>query len=289
MCAQLSKKDFDIIIRDNLIEDDKKNKALLRLNDPKFDCYYTDAAYNDFLNDMERDFRTAFLDYTNGQGHETAPRRNGPPKMASVASSSRFCYYALRNGAKAVGGGDKIKFEKACEIKKLRTAAQLDAYDEENNIYFEVKCHEIFDGSERFRPSYINFFKNVNTDFGFDAINYYGANAKGEFYIDIYDGKRIDIPRFNVKQFICHLIAISANKEKDTPATLAYLFFKPKHSRYHNEIDVVFEELKSSIKLAFDNDHIRHYCKKHKIKLKAFAEYDTIMQELTNANIEVLY
>lgn len=52
---------------------------------------------------------------------------------------------------------------------------------------------------------------------------------------------------------------------------------------------MVFEELKSSIRLAFENDHIKDFCGKHNIKLHAYAEHDIIMRELTKNNIEILY
>ena len=285
----LSKKEFDNIILDNLLDYDGKNRPLLRLSEPKYRCYYTDAEFQRFCNDMAQHYPGAYASYYYGKGHEMQAKKNGYPKMASVASSSRFCFLALCRGAQAIGGSDDIVFEASCKFKGSRAPAQLDAFDAASNIYFEVKCHEIFDEPERFRPSYKEFFKTKNKDFGFKDINFYDPNPKGELLIDLYDGKRIEIPRFNVKQFICHLMGIADNKKDDTPATLIYLFFKPKNEKYQMAIDNVFEELKSSIRLAFENDHIKGFCIKHRINLKAIAEYDIIMRELTKDNIEILY
>lgn len=66
--------------------------------------------------------------------------------MASVASSSRFCYLALKDGAEAIGGTGDVVFEKECKIKGVGgTAPQLDAYVASENIFVEAKCHEMFD------------------------------------------------------------------------------------------------------------------------------------------------
>ena len=107
--------------------------------------------------------------------------------MASVASSSRFAYLALRCGAQAIGGTDHVEFEHECRIQGIRgTAPQLDAYtaDENGNpIYVEVKCHEIFDPHKiELKAAYWENIYGEKNAFGFPA-----KKAKKVICVEIVD------------------------------------------------------------------------------------------------------
>lgn len=55
--------------------------------------------------------------------------------MASVASSSRFCFLALKDGANAFGGTGEVVFEHECKINGISgIAPQLDAYIPNENM-----------------------------------------------------------------------------------------------------------------------------------------------------------
>ncbi len=72
--------------------------------------------------------------------------------MASVGSSSRFCYLALKDGSstyisKHPCTKEQIEFEKECPFLNISKGhLQLDAYVSLVNadVYVEVKYHEIF-------------------------------------------------------------------------------------------------------------------------------------------------
>ena len=139
----MKKTEFDNIIKENLNLNEKLFRAV------PHDCYYSEQEFEKFINEMKTDYSTAFISYGEGKGGELdASERNGkkkPPKMASVASSSRFAYISLRNGAQAIGGGI-VNFEHPCRIDGVPgIPPQMDAYSENGNIFIEVKCHEIFD------------------------------------------------------------------------------------------------------------------------------------------------
>lgn len=123
-----------------------------------------------------------------------------PPKMASVASSSRFCYLALRDGYKQFNNSEDIIFEHSCRIKGVNVTANLDAYIPKANIYFEVKCHEIFSQHSIYlKKSYWNLLYGQENDFGF---SYAKCPDLDEFKIELcnFDIERTKI-RFDIKQF----------------------------------------------------------------------------------------
>ncbi len=147
-----------------------------------------------------------------------------PPKMASVASSSRFCYLALRDGYKQFNNSEDIIFEHSCRIKGVNATANLDAYIPKANIYFEVKCHEIFSQHSIYlKKSYWNLLYGQENDFGF---SYAKCPDIDEFKIELCNfGIAKTKIRFDIKQFLCHLWGIASQKDKDIPAKLVYLFF----------------------------------------------------------------
>jgi hypothetical protein len=147
-----------------------------------------------------------------------------PPKMASVASSSRFCYLALRDGYKQFNNSEDIIFEHSCRIKGINATANLDAYIPKANIYFEVKCHEIFSQHSIYlKKSYWNLLYGQENDFGF---SYAKCPDIDEFKIELCNfGIAKTKIRFDIKQFLCHLWGIASQKDKDIPAKLVYLFF----------------------------------------------------------------
>ena len=289
----MDKTTFDNIIRENLINAASIDHLDTNSYSDEYPNYYNNSAFTSFVDQMKCDYKSAYAKYINGKGSELKPQKSAPPKMASVASSSRFCYLALRDGAEVLGGKDAVEFEYSCKnIKGIRggTPPQMDAYIANDNIFVEVKCHEIFDTHKIvLSKQYKDLLCGQNSDFGFSSITEYSekeiAISSNEF------GLKEDTAMFDTKQFICHLLGIKSNKDKDEKATLIYLFFKPKtpNLEQQSEIDRIFEELKDEIKNVFNNKSIQNFIRVNNIQLKAVAEYAEVMSSLTKDNMIILY
>lgn len=305
------KEKFDTAIKNNLSDDwfpyviNEDGKA-----DRKYENYYSNSAFSDFVDEMKKQYYNHYLkfkgnkntsDNAGGKGGEL-DAKNGryglmPPKMASVASSSRFCYLALRNGVDTNILGktftkNDVEFEKECRIfETSKTAPQLDAYikDEECDIFIEAKCHEIFDCHKpMFRSAYWDYFKN---DASLKDLAPGKEKPAEEFNVslDLFDIDKKSA-RFDVKQFVCHLLGIKEH-QKGKKAKLVYMFFKPvtEDEETAQMINSVFEELIEEIKAIFECDAIKGFCDKNKIDLMAIAQESKTMKKLDSAKVVELY
>lgn len=305
---------------DNII---KKNLLLLGISEnafvysitqkdghiSKYPMYYNKLAFDTFVDEMRICCPQHYIKY-NGNANATQnkggaggeliekPGRYGltPPKMASVASSSRFCYIALRNGTDALVenkfiSGNNVEFEKECRIFSTGTAPQLDAFisDEECNIYIEAKCHEIFDSHKVvLKNKYWEYLEN-------DAVlcNALKGLEKGneDFTLSLsLFGLEGSSSRFDIKQLICHLLGIKEqNQGKKTK--LIYMFFEPISDNTEDTalIYKVFEELESEIKLIFESGIIKDFCNANNIELEAIKERSRIMEQLNIYNVFSIY
>lgn len=281
----MSKTKFDQVILDNIIKKEGAEKFGYVVNDGRvYSLYYTEEEFEKFKSETDLpEYKGAELEKrVNKAGKET------PPKMASVASSSRFCYLALKNGAKAIGGTGGVQFEKECKIKGVGgTAPQLDAHVAGGNIYVEAKCHEIFDEKKTtMREAYVEYIISERDGIGF-AVPAELTIQKEEFKIPYNEfGFSEAFHRLDFKQFLCHLLGIACQGK---PATLVYLFFKPKNEAKQKEIDIIFDKLQDEIKTVFDNEYIKQFCGTNNITLKAYAEYSEVMDDLTEQNRVTLY
>lgn len=281
----IKKKDFDNIIRRNIV----KNMGDSVLGYDSYENYYSRAEFEKFKTEMQR---PEYLDFYNrykaGKGSELEPQKGKfgeiPPKMVSVASSSRFCYLAFRD----MGSGS-VKVEVPCRIKGVRgTPPQLDAYISEVNTFFEVKCHEIFDShSIKLSDSYWNLIYGKNNDFGLSA-----EKPDGEaFNIPLTEFNiTAEASMFDIKQLLCHLLGIASQKDASENIRFVYLFFKPKTDSEddNRSIDEVFDLLQSEIKKIFNSKPIKKFTSKNNIFLSAIAEFSEVMEPLTKENIIIL-
>lgn len=106
----ISKNEFDYFIKKNLVDVFGNDCFGYEIEDKSYDVYYNKEAYNKFISKMQNGKYNKFYNqYNRGKGSELKEKRNMPPKMASVASSSRFCYLALRDGYKQFNKMDLIE------------------------------------------------------------------------------------------------------------------------------------------------------------------------------------
>ena len=299
------KEKFDTAIKNNL--DDKSLSYIIGEGDNarEHHCYYNQSAFMDFIGEMKKVYPEHYDKFkgkknassnAGGKGGELDVQDNRPPKMASVASSSRFCYLALRDGTDTnifgkIFTSKDVEFEKECRIFAKGTAPQLDAYikDDDCDIFIEAKCHEIFDSHKLvFRSAYWDYFKK---DSSLKDLASGEKKPAEEFNVslDLFDiGKKS--ARFDVKQFVCHLLGIK-ELQKGKKAKLVYMFFKPisKDTETTELIDSVFKELKEEIEAIFECEAIKEFCKNNNIVLMAIAQESETMKKLDASNVIKLY
>ena len=146
---------YDKILKNDFIQENNE-KAILFGYKLLYSNYYSKDFYETIL---KKELGSHYKEYKNGAGKELDEVNNKPPKFLSIASSSSFCFFSLRNnGFKYFANKieknnikviDKISFEKDLNIipSKSFATAHLDAYfkTEQNEYFFECKCHEFFD------------------------------------------------------------------------------------------------------------------------------------------------
>ena len=311
-----TKEKFDNIIKRNLISSGISENVFKYLIEQKdgeiseYPLYFNKTAFDIFVQEMNILYPQHHLKYNGnvsvtqnkgGAGGELIQKmgRYGltPPKMASVASSSRFCYIALRNGTDALiegkyTSGAHIEFEKECKIfAEKGTAPQLDAFiaDTDSNVYIEAKCHEIFDSHKVIlKNKYWKYFEN-------DSILCEALKGikKGEEEFTLpLSLFRINASssRFDIKQLVCHLLGIK-EQNQGQKAKLIYLFFEPIAENAEDAVFVnkVFDELETEIKLIFESDIINDFCSANNIELSAIKEKSRIMEPLYRSNKVDIY
>lgn len=287
--GKMTKGMFDKIIRENIEKEARDRGEEVQLgfiiNGKVYDDYYTKTAFNAFLDDMQQNYKPLYERIKECSGSETIEKDNNPPKMASVASSSRFCYLALRDGFKELGINN-VTVEEKCSIKDMRgnVNANLDAYCQENNTYIEVKCHEIFDThTDKMSGQYR---KHLKSEFHIDV----DIEDESEVTLNFKDfGVEKEKPRFDIKQLLCHLLGIKNVKGKE-PATLMYLFFKPIAEKDQDKalLDKVFAELEAEMEKIFNSKPIKTFAEENNIKLMAVIENEKVMKSLNEAKKEII-
>lgn len=249
----ITKEKFDGIIRENLIKSGVSEDSF---RSDKYKNYYSDEEFGKFKSEMKEEHLKKYAKGSGGElGKDDDTEAKEPPKMASVGSSSRFCYLALRD----VAGVD---FEKSCKIAGIRgNAPQLDAYipQDDCDVFVEAKCHEIFDKNKiEMSTQYLDYFKN-NDIFGDIASN---ATIKGKEFsapLKIF-GIDKESSMLDIKQLLCHLMGIASNMG-EKPAKLVYMFFIPetKDEKYTEKIKEVFNELRNEIHAVFTSKPIADF------------------------------
>ena len=136
--------------------------------------------------------------------------------------------------------------------------------------FVEVKCHEIFDESShsiiKLSSQYINnsLFKEI--------LEHYKINTAGRACEFDSEGNCVKLQltrnhfnvlskttRFDLKQFLCHLMGIVSNTSLDENKQFIYLFYKNTNVEFYSvyaELEEEIELIKTSFKWLFDKYNI---------------------------------
>lgn len=162
-------------------------------------------------------------------------------KMYSVGSSSRLCFlYFYKN--------NDIEFEHILQIKGS-SRANYDAYDTKENIYYECKCHEIFQGKRKLKDT--DYYRQILQKFDIKNIiktDKYLPLTLGDFGLEKLGSKSDSIYglSFDFKQLFTHVCGlISQNKD----GKICYIFFRPKDIMSTSAIKEKYENIEKEIKI----------------------------------------
>ena len=207
--------EFNVAVSNSVVY--KKN--LTNIGDFKF--YYS-AEYGEKI--------VSFLKHNRVDSKET-----DKGSLMSASSSARLCTNYFYDDVKK----ESFEFEKPLYNDVSSAPTKMDAVD--GLTFYECKCQEIVNGEhELLRKSYYTKKSSkLFKDFSISNIKirpHFNKYGKQDFeylefnLIDLginYHGKYHDI-NFNVKQLICHLIAIANQTSDEEQKNLVYLIFRPK-------------------------------------------------------------
>lgn len=236
MCENIKidsrEKALDYAIRDYELKDkDKFAKSGYTIKKEKktYWNYLSNDAWEEFKGKIKKAHLCQFEDADGGEMKEKKGRYGiNPPKMASFGSSSRFLY----NISKDIEG---FQFEKLLPTR-VGHSANLDGYimRDDVDIFVEAKCKEIYSSHKTIKVSnvYEGIYKELHElypKFSFKNNGQPKEDNEHFNYTFKFNGK--EIIHFDIKQLICHFLAISANILENENANknikFIYLIFNP--------------------------------------------------------------
>ena len=265
----MTREDFDRIVREAIGDQNLFGYAVLPNEDKTYhmyEMYYSNDEFNKFCNTMKSNYECIYDSYARGKGSELV---GTPPKMASVASSSRFCYLSLRDASisdfdNAVESSGPFEFEKELLVRDITgTNPQMDAFTETDRFifFFEFKCHELFDNHKKVLSSqYDKYFKKWGVSRNSEKI------PLREFGIDT-------IKLFDLKQFITHIVGIINYPGNGKRKVFSYVYFKPVQAD-----NKIYENLISEIRSIFNSDTVKKICEENEIELRLYFYENSIME-----------
>ena len=280
MCENIKidsrEKALDYAIRDYELKDkDKFAKSGYTIKKEKktYWNYLSNDAWEIFKDNMKPIHQRQFEDADGVEMKEKKGRWGiCPPKMASFGSSSRFLY----NISKDIEG---FQFEKVLPTR-VGHSANLDGYimRDDVDIFVEAKCKEIYSSHKTIEVSnvYEEIYKELQELYPKFSFKNNGRPIKDGKTDDKhfkctfkFDGE--EIVHFDIKQLICHFLAISANILENEKANknvkFVYLIFNPE------DTDAA----------CFENEKVSSY------KGRIFKIYNETIEEIRKFNMEKLF
>ncbi len=236
MCENIKidsrEKALDYAIRD--YECDEKSVGYgYEIAGNKYWNYLSNKSWEEFLKSMSSLHRAQYNDADGGE-LKVKQGRWGiyPPKMASFGSSSRFLYNISKNI-------ECFQFEKLLPTR-VGGSANLDGYITrgDGDVFVEAKCREIYSSHKTIEVSnvYEEIYKELQElypEFSFKNNGRPIKNGKedNEHFNCTFKFNGKEIIHFDIKQLICHFLAISANILENENANknikFIYLIFNP--------------------------------------------------------------
>ena len=268
MCENIKidsrEKALDYAIRDYELKDkDKFAKSGYTIKKEKktYWNYLSNDAWEEFKGKMKKAHLCQFEDADGGEMKEKKGRYGiNPPKMASFGSSSRFLY----NISKDIEG---FQFEKLLPTR-VGYSANLDGYimRDDVDIFVEAKCKEIYSSHKTIKVSnvYEGIYKELHELYPKFSFKNNGQPKEDNEHVNCtfkFNGK--EIIHFDIKQLICHFLAISANILENENANknikFIYLIFNPNEvieqvekESYKKQIIEIYGDTKKEITDYFD-------------------------------------
>ena len=257
---RISQKEFDELIK---ISYNKNNTNLSDYYSYKNKVYFNSR----YFCELKQNIFNSNIYYENKEPkRELKSDKYGLAKIRSVASSARltFMYFYNKNNKNIV-----LEYPRK---NGVHGSSYFDAYDNCKNIFYECKCHEICkkSGHDKFSIAYKNKLEDL---FGI-SIN--DINAKKQLQITLKDfGVKTETKgmiesasiyniHLDVKQLICHLIAIQNNNIDSKVKTLKYIFFVPDEYKNKNNLKIssLYNCLKNEWNMICNSNAIKLFLKK---------------------------
>ena len=235
----------------------------------KYWNYLSNKSWEEFLKSMSSLHRAQYNDADGGE-LKVKQGRWGiyPPKMASFGSSSRFLYNISKNI-------ECFQFEKLLPTR-VGGSANLDGYITrgDGDVFVEAKCREIYSSHKTIKVSnvYEEIYKELQElypEFSFKNNGRPIKNGKedNEHFNCTFKFKGKEIIHFDIKQLICHFLAISANILENENANkniqFIYLIFNPNEvieqvekESYKKQIIDIYGDTKKEITDYFDMEQL---------------------------------
>lgn len=279
---------YDEILKNDFIQENNEKAILFgyKLKN-SLDSNYNYYSKDFYEMNLKKELGSHYKEYKNGAGKELDEVNNKPPKFLSIASSSSFCFFSLRNnGFKYFANKieknnikviDKISFEKDLNIIPSMTfaTAHLDAYfkTEQNEYFFECKCHEFFDSHKKSLSK--SYFEKEQNLFVSDEKFKEWFTSEGEI---IFGKNGIGINEnsgFDFKQFCTHLMGIEKNRNKNLTSFLIYYYCLPKKELFINEPEIkekIIQTINDTLRI-LNSEKLKTYFK-DAIKFLFFVKFD---------------
>ena len=201
--------------------------------------------------------------------------------ICSLASSGRLCYLDFKNKA-------NVKFEVAIENDLHNSRPTKMDVVIGGDEYYECKCQEIVGKSHSgLSKKYLE--SNLFNSFGVKKYTFDNEKIKdeeskekkkrlvlafkvSELNIQIKGNPDYRKLHFDLKQLMCHLIAI-ANENKEKPIVLKYVFYVPSKKKdlinNYKNVKTLYEELDEEINAIWKEDTaIKEFCNDNHITLE---------------------
>lgn len=245
--------------------------------------YFSREAFAAFVEEMREAYPEHYARYATCSGdelkeHQTRSGTLLPPKMAAVASSSRWVYLALRAHAEEklralipdLPTDGAFRFEEKLQIRGVKGGvANLDAayLTGDRCVFIEAKCHEIFDDDHELKWSKQYYSSGRFAREGAFSLSVPSNLLRITGSVEVAPaafGIEDKTSRFDVKQAVCHLLGI-ASREGTAPADLLYLLFRPSGLVGSDD---VYEQFEKEFRGFCESDCIRDFCERHRISLR---------------------